>query len=68
MRTVVTWRRFADVRPPKSGEYLVICESGWLTTLTYDKEHEAFCWSEDLQHGVQRNLCRSHHELGHTYH
>lgn len=53
MRTVVTWKRFADTRPPKSDEYLVICNSGWLTTLTYDKEHDAFCWSEDLQHGIE---------------
>ena len=53
MRTVITWKRFADIRPPKSGEYLVICNSAWLTTLTYDKEHDAFCWSEDLQHGIE---------------
>lgn len=52
MRTVVTWRRFAETQPPKSGEYLVICGSAWLTTLTYNKEHEAFCWSEDSPGGI----------------
>lgn len=52
MRTVVTWRRFADVQPSKGGEYLVICESGWLTTLPYYKDHEAFCWSDIYQEGI----------------
>lgn len=53
MRTVLTWKRFADERPPEKGEYLVICRSAWLTTLRYDKEHEAFCWSEDTQTGIE---------------
>lgn len=52
MRTVVTWRCYSDERPPKSGTYLVICSSSWLTTLTYNKEHEAFNWSEDVQWGI----------------
>lgn len=53
MRTVVTWRRYTDTLPPRSGEYLVICRSAWITTLTYNKEHEAFCWSEDSPGGIE---------------
>jgi len=42
------WHKYTNIdKPQTGGDKLVITDAGWITTLNYDRFHDAFCWDEE---------------------
>ena len=43
MTTTINWLKPSEVRPAKSGEYMVYCKDGnYVSTWSYSKQHDKF--------------------------
>ena len=52
-KTTIRWRSHKGFAPSNNRrKYLVVTLSGWVTTLEYNAEHDAFAWSDEFQNGI----------------